>query len=79
MAKYKVGDKVVIRKDLVEDVLYYMEGRTAHNDCVDTMLELAEDTEFVTIIFAGDQYRVHGDLGHYGWVDEMFSGLYTGE
>lgn len=73
--KYKVGDKVVPRKDLFLGVVYPMEDNPEEvNDMTKTMLQLAE-RDFLTIKFAQRQYMVEEADAPFGWTDSMFVGL----
>ena len=68
--KYKVGDKVRVRKDLELGKSYKMEsGRGA--DVVLDMLPFAG--EVVTITSCGDEYYVE-EVGYF-FTDDMFEGL----
>lgn len=74
--KYKVGDKVIPRKDLVLYVDYPMEeDPTEVNDMTKEMLELAE-RDFLTIEVADRQYMVAESDRPWGWTDSMFVGLF---
>lgn len=66
--KFKVGDKVRVRNDLVENKHYYMEDRSQYNTVVDVMLALKG--RVVTINSADKQYLIE-ECG-YLWTDEMF-------
>ena len=74
MAKYKVGDKVRVRKDLKKDTKnYYMSDRRCSYIATYGMLNLAG--KVVTIEYVGDSYTIK-EYGCY-WTDEMFEGLAT--
>ena len=78
MAKYKVGDKVVVRSDLNEDDVYYMDDR---RDYWYAGREMVEKAGTVVTISELDSdrcyYRIKGDEENYpyNWSCEMFSGL----
>ena len=63
--KYKVGDKVRVRKDLVEGEQYG--GETVADDMADMrgMVVTIEDV-------CGGSYGIEEDAGGYTWTDEMF-------
>lgn len=68
--KYKVGDKVRVRKDLVVGKRYYMTNREYHDSFVYGMA--AFRGKVVTIADdSGGKYRIEAGKG-YNWVDEMF-------
>lgn len=69
--KYKVGDKVRVRKDLKAGKIYYMERSSININAVVDMCKLAG--EIVTILTVGSKYTIKEDL--YEWTDEMFEGL----
>lgn len=74
MAKYQVGDRVVVRDDIVPDdgTVYYMENRIHHNTFVSGMSRFCG--KVVTIKnkeYA--QYQI--EECNYNWTDEMFAGL----
>ena len=70
--KYKIGDKVTIRKDLSEEegVIYFMEGGTYWDDCNQTMVEMGGLSSRV-IKASANGYFLEDGLG-YIWTDEMF-------
>lgn len=73
MAKYKVGDKVVVREDLRTDVpKYYMADKSDHNCVVDEMLKYRGNTLTIKVASAGG-YRLEEDNECWTWTDEMFS------
>lgn len=73
MMKYKVGDKVRIRKDLTVDGNY---GNVA--DVVPEMLRHAGKAAFI-IVACGydDTYKINIDAQHWWWSDEMFENVDT--
>lgn len=71
MAKYKVGDRVRVRKDLKGDVQYNMETGGVHNVAVSSMLKFAG--KIVTIKSVVEQYTI-AECG-FLWTDEMFDGI----
>ena len=73
MAKYKVGDKVVVMGDGKPAHKYFMEDGKEFNTMVGEMLKYRG--KVVTIKSVDRQYRI--EECSYGWVDEMFTGLYT--
>lgn len=68
--KYKVGDKVTIRKDLEIDKVYYMEDRMECDAFVDDMAEFIGKE--VTISDNAFKYCIQEDSSMYNWTDEMF-------
>jgi len=72
--KHKVGDKVVVRKDLDLDKRYAMEhNKDISNSITEKMVELAGKT--VTIAckrLSISQYLILEDEGEWDWTDEMF-------
>lgn len=62
--KYKVGDKVKVRSDLVKDKWY------GHHMYVSTMDNFKGEQTIREI--RGDGYLIYGDCGNYRWTDEMF-------
>ena len=78
MPKYKPGDKVSLRKDLVYDQIYRMEDGDA-SDCVTrAMLMTAKMLPFATIqgVATNGEYYLEED-NEYLWTDGMIEGLYT--
>ena len=71
--KYHVGDKVVVRSDLVEDEVYYMDDGRAGDSYVYEMVNYRG--EIVTISDVGDKYSIEEDSGAFWWTDEMFECL----
>lgn len=62
--KYKVGDKVKVRSDLVKDNWY------GHHVYVSAMDNFKGEQTIREI--RGDGYLIYGDCGNYRWTDEMF-------
>lgn len=67
MSKYKVGDKVKVREDLVVGEIY---GRQI---TVGNMVELKGKKVTIKSVHNGEEYRIK-ELG-YTWTNEMFEGL----
>ena len=67
--KYKVGDKVRVRKDLIEDKSYYMDDRSDNRIVVLPMLDLKG--RIVTITRATECGYSIKEFGC-TWTDEMF-------
>ncbi len=76
MPKYKVGDKVVVSKDIRDDdSLYFMEhGEDDGMYVVGPMEEFRGQVVTITVADK-DGYRIKEDEGDFCWTDEMFSGL----
>lgn len=72
--KYKVGDKVRVRKDLVKDRGYFMEDGSTIDVVVEEMLDACG--KVVTIKGGSYKYLLE-EYGCY-WTDEMFEGLTSG-
>ena len=70
--KYKVGDKVKIRKDLKVDELYgdfdIVPEMVSYGGMVTTIMKCNDDSSYK--IDADEQF-----YGGYSWTDEMFEGL----
>lgn len=70
--KYKVGDRVRVREDLVVAERYYSADRSYRDSFVDEMADFKG--QVVTIEAThGQKYRIVGSS--FNWVDEMFEGL----
>lgn len=67
--KYKVGDKVRVRTDLVLGETYYNDDKKLHDSFVGEMQAFAG--KVVTITSAHGKYWIE-DGGSWNWVDEMF-------
>lgn len=74
--KYKVGDKVRVRKDLKLGQKYYMADKKVCNGVVNAMEGLKGQVVTISGITPGGQYHVkecpYGKLWAYCWTDEMF-------
>jgi hypothetical protein len=70
--KYKVGDKVKIRKDLIVDAVVY--GGLV---IIPQMTRVAEENNYIMIVnkIVEKGYCLNG-TGKYIWTDEMIEGLY---
>lgn len=68
--KYKVGNRVRVRKDIKYGEHYLMENGDEW-DCV-TKEMLKFRGKVVTISYAGSKYRIEEDGGDFWWVDGMF-------
>lgn len=73
--RYKVGDKVVVRHDLIEGETYYMGDGVTHDCVVSAMMPFVG--EIVTIqsspsVASGNKYRIVGS--DCWWTDDMFEG-----
>lgn len=66
--KYKVGDKVRIREDLVEEVMY------GYEDVVPEMLKCRGQVAEIVDIYSG-RYKLDIDSGVWDWTDEMFESV----
>lgn len=72
--KYKVGDKLRVKKDLKIDIAYFMEDRSGSDCIVDDMLQFSNQVAVIT--HCNDTfYQINLDKGAYYWTDEMFEGL----
>lgn len=76
MARYQVGDRVVVRSDLRQRVQYYMDpvdndSYWVKNDVTPSMMAFGGKT--VEIVDFSGQYQIAGS--HLWWTDEMFEGL----
>jgi hypothetical protein len=76
--KYKIGDKVRIRRDLVVDKSY---AKDPHDFCtyIKDMKDVAEKNNYILTIedtyFREDRYIMLEDEEDYSWTDEMIEGL----
>ncbi|MGN0656956.1 MAG: hypothetical protein ACI4KR_09185 [Ruminiclostridium sp.] len=69
--KYKPGDKVFVRSDLIVDEPYSMESTHVTNYVVDEMLDWCGQIVTISGIH-NDQYLIEED--RFCWVDGMFAG-----
>ena len=79
MARYKVGDKVRMIDNFVQDGLYYMRGLSNRPGVSVTIkwslnerMKLAG--KIVTISEVGYYYRIEEDNHRKNWTDDMFVG-----
>lgn len=76
MTKYKVGDEVKVRTDLIIDRLYSMENSPYTNDFfIDCMSEYAGQNVTIAGIIEEDNkvyYEIVEDDGAWCWTDGMF-------
>lgn len=72
--KYQIGDMVVIRSDLEENEIYYMDDRSASNTVNYKMIAIGGTVHEITGTYYG-QYRIADDNGNWFWTDEMFDGF----
>ena len=70
--KYKPGDIVVVRKDLITNCLYYMEGTSHWNIATNEMVGLRGCAVTIKGIALG-RYII-SELQGCCWTDEMFEG-----
>lgn len=68
--KYKVGNRVRVRKDIKCREYYLMEDGFA-GDCVTKEMIKFRD-KVVTISYADGKYKIEEDGGDFWWVDGMF-------
>jgi len=69
--KFKIGDKVKVRNDLIIDEAYAMENSDFYNTFEKQMAKYKG--KIVTIDgFYGKEYFIREDGGEWGWTDEMF-------
>ena len=75
--KYKVGDKVVVRTDLLDMELYHNADNSACDIATEDMLEFSGQTVTITRISDfwgnGKKYRLKEDEEKCTWTDEMFA------
>lgn len=71
--KYKVGDKVKVRKDLEYGRFYPMEDGKHSQSVVEEMMHLGGTKATISRVFSdGDGYELKEDRFHYCWTDSMF-------
>lgn len=69
---YKVGQKVLVRKDLYYEGDYYMEGGVHRNGVVSSMINLKGQVATILTVFSdGSGYTLKEDKGCWTWTDEM--------
>jgi hypothetical protein len=74
--KYKVGDEVVIRKDLDESNRYCMsDGKTEDSVGGKMLLYAGKKAKITSISKPYGKYSIDIDGGVWNWTDEMFAGL----
>lgn len=72
MAKFKVGDKVLVKENLKGDKSYKMEDGFG-DTVVANMVRFSG--KVVTISRVGGKYNIKEDYGRWNWTDGMFEGL----
>lgn len=75
--KYKVGDKVLIRDDLLEDETYYDDDEIYHDTVNDSMVLFGGQIATITSI-TSTGYRINLDNSRWNWMDDMFNGKVKG-
>lgn len=71
MARYRVGDVVLVREDLVLYKHYRMDDGVTEDCVVESMMQFAGKE--ATIVRVYNKYAIEGSHKH--WTDEMFAGL----
>lgn len=71
MTKYKIGDKVRVRKDLKDGKVYRMEVSKVGDTFTNSMGWSRGKEVTIKEITAGGKYHIEGDVG-YNYTDEMF-------
>ena len=69
---YKVGDKVRIRKDLIEFKEYYMDDGIIHDMVTPEMYEHRGELVTIQRITTIGKYRIAEFYRNLNWVDGMF-------
>lgn len=69
--KHKVGDKVVIRADLNEELEYESEGKGTEVVCM-SMLDYVGETAVITKVYEYGEYSIDLDGGAFNWTYSMF-------
>lgn len=69
---YKVGDKVRIRKDLIEKEEYYMDDGITHDMVTPEMFNHRGKTVTIQRITTRGKYRIAEFCQNLNWVDGMF-------
>lgn len=75
MSKYQVGDKVIVKKELYLNKMYYMENSEYSNNVVSEMQEFEGKEITIVEIFNNECYLIEEDGRTWCWTDEMFEGL----
>lgn len=74
MTKYRPGDRVVVREDLMNGKRYFMyDDETVSDSAVPLMCKLAGQPVTIKEICSNGKYHIE-DYGYF-WTDEMFSGM----
>ena len=79
MAKYKIGDKVIVRSDLDEDTEYYMDDKSDYWYPEEEMVALGGKVITIKDYKSGSYYLAEETSGDCFWTDEMFVGLEDGK
>lgn len=69
--KYKAGDKLRVKKDLIGGATYCMENRENRNTVVSDMLQHCDKIATITYCYT-TCYEIDLDKGEYAWTDDMF-------
>lgn len=70
--RYKVGQRVLVRKDLCYELTYYMDGGVHGNGVVSSMINLKGQVATISKVFVnGSGYTLKEDRGDWTWTDEM--------
>lgn len=70
--RYKAGDKVVVRHDLIEGETYYMDDGDSHDCVVSAMMPFVGEIVTIQSSPFGNKYRIEGS--DCWWTDDMFEG-----
>lgn len=71
MAKYSIGERVVVRDDLALLENYYMEGSRTSDAFVEGMIKFLGKPVTIDKMFL-NKYQIKEDNHQYSWTDEMF-------
>jgi hypothetical protein len=74
MAKYKAGDKVVVRKDLENGCEYWNEDKTDSYCVIPSMKKFSGEIVTIKKVIGNGVYTIEEDGGMCAWTDEMFEG-----
>lgn len=76
VARYKPGDRVIIRSDLVPNgARYHMfDNHAVSNSVSPDMAEMGGQVFAIKKVTDFGQYKLKGDPGLWNWTDEMFEG-----